>query len=91
MNQNYNSKHARNALNHSIKRAWERYELQLTEFELFRIAEYILEGKATLVQKCSNRAIFKVPYKGKKLVIVFDFILLVVCTLLPHSALRYYS
>ena len=84
----YNPQHAKAALSHSINRAYERYSIQLSELDIFKISDEVLSGNAVLKRQSANRSIYKLKYLGKNFVLVFDFILMIVVTFLPHKSLR---
>jgi len=58
---------------HSFKRVKERYELELNKTEIKEIISLIQSNQAEFVIKESNRVShFRVPYKDKKLYVVYD-------------------
>lgn len=84
----YCSDHVRAALIHSLRRAYERYSIELTEFDIFKMSDLIIQGKAMLKKKLSTRRMYKLNYKGKNFVLIFDLVLMVIVTFLPRKALR---
>ena len=87
----YCPNHVRSALSHSLRRAYERYSIELTEFDIFRMSDMVLQGKAKLKNKHATRIIYKLNYLGKNFVLVFDEVLSVIVTFLPHRALKNYA
>ncbi len=85
---NYDFNHARKALNHSIRRAHQRYSIKLSELDIFKMSDMVVSGKGILKRKQFNRSIYKLNYLGKNFVIVFDYVLMLVVTFLPHRSLR---
>jgi hypothetical protein len=49
--------HVKCALSHCLRRAYERYCIELTEFDIFRMSDLILQGKAKLKDKNEIRRI----------------------------------
>lgn len=87
----YCPQHVKHALSHSLRRAYERYYIELTEFDIFRMSDMVLQGKAKLKDKIATRMIYKLNYLGKNFVLVFDAVLNVIVTFLPHDALKKYA
>ncbi len=88
MSVHYDLYHTRAALTHSLRRAYERYSIELSEFDIFKMSDLVMNGKALLKKKMMNRSTFKLNYLGRNFVLVFDFVLMIVVTFLPHKALR---
>lgn len=84
----YDLIHTKAALSHSLRRAYERYSIVLSEFDIFKMSDLVMNGKAQLKSKQMNRSTFKLNYLGRNFVLVFDFILMIVVTFLPHKALK---
>lgn len=84
----YDPQHAKAALCHSIRRAYERYSIELSELDIFKISENVLNGMAILKEQNENRSTYKLNYLGRNFVLVFDFILMIVVTFLPHKVLK---
>ena len=85
---NYDLIHTKAALSHSLRRAYERYSIELSEFDIFKMSDLVMSGKAQLKRKSMNRSTFKLNYLGKNFVLVFDWVLMIVVTFLPHKVLR---
>ncbi len=90
MNAEYCTFHAKNALRHSLKRAYERYSIDLSELDIFKMSELVLNGKAVCKDKGRQRSIYKLKYMGKNFVLIFDYALMMIVTFLPHKVLRVY-
>ena len=88
---NYDLIHTKAALSHSLRRAYERYSIELSEFDIFKMSDLVMNGKAQLKSAKMNRSTFKLNYLGRNFVLVFDFVLMIVVTFLPHKALRKFS
>jgi hypothetical protein len=80
--------HTKAALSHSLRRAYERYSIELSEFDIFKMSDLVMNGKAQLKRKSMNRSTFKLNYLGGNFVLVFDWVLMIVVTFLPHKVLR---
>jgi hypothetical protein len=87
----YCTTHARAALIHALRRAYERYKVELTEFDIFRMSDLILQGKAQQKQRMASRVAYKLNYQGKNFVLVFDLVLNIIVTFLPRKALKRWS
>ena len=88
---NYDLIHTKAALSHSLRRAYERYSIELSEFDIFKMSDLVMSGKAKLKRKSMNRSTFKLNYLGKNFVLVFHWVLMIVVTFLPHKALRKFT
>jgi hypothetical protein len=84
----YDLNHTRAALTHSLRRAYERYSIELSEFDIFKMSDLVMNGKAQLKSAKMNRSTFKLNYLGRNFVLVFDWVLMIVVTFLPHKVLR---
>jgi hypothetical protein len=87
----YDLIHTKAALSHSLRRAYERYSIELSEFDIFKMSDMVMSGKAKLKSRVLNRSTFKLNYLGRNFVLVFDFVLMIVVTFLPHKALRKFT
>ena len=85
---NYCPSHVRAAMIHSLRRAYERYSIELTEFDIFRMSDLILQGHAKFKKRYATRTMYKLQYLGKNFVLIFDSVLMVIVTFLPRKALR---
>jgi hypothetical protein len=55
------------------------------------MSDLVMSGKAQLKRKSMNRSTFKLNYLGRNFVLVFDWVLMIVVTFLPHKALRKFT
>lgn len=71
---------------HALKRARERYGLQLTHKDLRNIVRKIQAGKSTCIQKRSLReTTHALSYQGTPIVVGYDKVRQTICTFLPYS------
>ncbi|MGH6648456.1 hypothetical protein [Aquabacterium sp.] len=71
---------------HTRLRLLERYELQATSAEIFEMAKLIAHGHATLVARQSRHVgHWRLAYKGRQLLLVFDRQRRSIITALPPS------
>ncbi len=84
----YSPSHVRAAIIHSLRRAYERYSIELTEFDIYRMSDLVIQGKALLKKKLATRMTYKLQYMGRNFVLIFDAVLMIIVTFLPHKALR---
>lgn len=73
---------------HAIKRARQRYKVELTLDDLKQIANKIRKGKSTFVESSTLRVTkHLVTHKGIVMVVAYDKYRNAVCSLLPKSSL----
>lgn len=84
----YCTRHVKAALIHSLRRAYERYSIELTEYDIFKMSDLIIQGKGKLKKRFATRVAYKLNYLGKNFVILFDTVLMTIVTFLPHKALK---
>jgi hypothetical protein len=84
-----------NRIRHSIERAKERYDIDLTEKDYFAMISQIVNGKAMWIYKIidnDERWMYAVTHKEFTLLTVFDMKLGMICTFLPiHHYYRIYQ
>ena len=73
---------------HAIRRAYERYKIELREFDLFRMCDLCKQGKAKLKSKREDSIVYKVSFAGKNFLVVYDPVMEMIRTFLPHKAMR---
>ena len=92
MNRIYDINHVRSCIKHVRTRAAERCDLELSEYDVCEIALIICNGGGKLKAVFeSGRYLYKVPYRGRQLAIVWDSHLIIPATLLPHDTLKQFS
>ena len=88
----FNYEMAKLYADHTIKRSRERYALVLNENQVCELGYLIMEGRGILKKICSaTRSIYKINFKKKNLVVVFDKVQMLPVTVLPHKNLARYN
>lgn len=73
---------------HFLKRAKERYELELTLSDVEAINRQVMNGDLLIVKRSSqNRTLYLLPWLDQKVLIAYNHNLNSVCTALPKSKL----
>ena len=77
-------KKAKSQRKHAIKRALQRYDLDINQEKLVELVQSIQNGKAKFLEKQSLRvSIFEVEVNGKKTRVVYDKIRKTIVSFLP--------
>ena len=75
---------------HGRRRSIERYGVGLTKIAEREIIEKIQNGKATFLEKESNRiSLFGVKYAGEETVVVYDKTRGTIVTLMPRESTKW--
>ena len=74
---------------HSKKRAWQRYELDLTNEDLDILVRQIKEGEAEFLRGYSNsRTVHKVSFRNLEFPVLYSRSLKKIVTVLPEREMR---
>ena len=74
---------------HGLRRAWERYDLDLNKQQLFDLAAPIRRGKLKYIKRESNtRKLYKIPYEGQELYAIYSNKRRTIVTLLTPEQAR---
>lgn len=76
----------RGRIGHSIKRAWQRYNIEIDEYEYFELVNQIVSEKALKLKDIdSGKSIWKVKCKGKIMYAVYTKKHMSICTFLSEE------
>lgn len=75
---------AKSQKSHCLRRFRERYGISITDNDYQIIVKMIQDGKATCIEKQSNRvSVFEIDYRGEKLQVCYDKNSKQISTVLP--------
>lgn len=76
----------RKQINHAKRRFRERFGLEVSEGDLYKMAKDIREKKAIFVHKDTNRvSIFLVKFRGNEYTVAYDRTRKIIITVLPKD------